>query len=245
MVLAGGALASRWSRAVGAASQVSLAQLAYSGGNWQPRPTALRRLAWEVHKRTAIDAALEPPQVKAETRSLAPHPLIYLSGDRPFPELDATAIDALGRYARLGGTMIIDPAYTADGDSKGFAASVDALLARVLPGIPSKPVQPGHVLFRAFYELPRAYGRVAGSPGFTGYEVGGRLAVIRGDHDLGGAWARDNLGNWELEVTPGGERQRESAFRLGINLVMFTLCRDYKNEEPHRRFGGDETGGGR
>ena len=132
-----------------------------------------------------------------------------------------------------------------EGDSKGFAASVDGLLSRVLPRVPPKPVQPGHVLYRAFYDLPRAYGRVAGSPGFTGYEVGGRLAVIRGDHDLGGAWARDNLGNWEFEVTPGGERQRESAFRLGINLVMFTLCRDYKNEEPHRRFGGDATGGDR
>jgi len=239
LALGGAVLAPRFARGVGAPSQVALAQLAYSGGNWQPRPTALRRLAWEVHKRTAVDTALEPPQVKADLRSLAPHPLVYVSGDRPFSELEPAATDALGRYVRLGGTLIIDPAYTADGDDKGFSASVDALLARALPGIAGAPIQPRHVLFRAFYELPRALGRVAGSPGFSGYEVGGRLAVIRGDHDLGGAWARDNLGNWEFEVTPGGERQRETAFRLGINLVMFTLCRDYKNEEPHRRFGGD------
>jgi hypothetical protein len=242
LAFAGGALAPRWSGAVGTASQVALAQLAYSGGNWQPRPTALRRLAWEIHKRTAIDTALEPPQVKAELRSLSPHPLVFVSGDRPFPELDDDAVEALGRYVRLGGTLIVDPAFTADGDAKGFAASIDDLLARALPGIAARPVQPGHVLFRAFYELPRAYGRVAGSPGLTGYEVSGRLAVIRGDHDFGGAWARDNLGNWDFEVTPGGERQRENAFRLGINLVMFTLCRDYKNEEPHRRFGGDAAG---
>jgi len=237
LALAGLALLPARARGVGAASQVALAQLAYSGGNWQPRPTALRRLAWEVHKRTAIDAALEPPQVKAELRELAGTPLVYVSGDRRFPALEAQATDALGRFARLGGTLIIDPAYTADGDAAGFAAAVDELLARALPGVAPKPVAPGHVLFRAFYDLPRAFGRVAGSPGFTGYEVGGRLAVIRGDHDLGGAWARDNLGNWELEVTPGGERQREAAYRLGVNLVMFALCRDYKNEEPHRRFG--------
>jgi hypothetical protein len=239
LALAGGSLAPRWTAAVGASSQVALAQLAYAGGNWQPRPTALRRLAWEVHKRTAIDAALEPPQVKAEARALAPYPLVYVSGDRPFTELAPAETDALGRFVKLGGTLIVDPAYGADGDAKGFAASIDGMLARALPGIAPRPIAPGHVLFRAFYELPRAYGRVAGSPGFTGYDVGGRLAVIRGDHDLGGAWARDNLGNWELEVTPGGERQRESAFRMGINIVMFALCRDYKNEEPHRRFGGD------
>ena len=42
---------------VGSASQVRILQLVYSGGNWHPRPTALRRLAWELHKRTAVNAA--------------------------------------------------------------------------------------------------------------------------------------------------------------------------------------------
>ena len=242
LVAAGAALLPRGASAVGAASQVALAQLTYSGGNWQPRPTALRRLAWEIHKRTAVDAALEPIQVKADARALAPYPLLYVSGDRGFTELDAPAAEALGRYLRLGGTALIDPAYTPDGDAKGFAASIDGLLGRALPGTAPKPIAPSHVLFRSFYDLPRAFGRVAGSPGFTGYDAGGRLAVIRGDHDLGGAWARDNLGNWENDVAPGGERQRENAFRMGINLVMFALCRDYKNEEPHRRFGGGATG---
>lgn len=238
LAAAAAALLPRGALAVGGASRVALAQLAYGGGNWQPRPTALRRLAWEIHKRTAVDTALEPIQVKADTRSLAQFPLLYVSGDRPFDEPDAAAAEALGRFARLGGTIIVDPAFTADGDARGFSASMDRLVERALPGIAAAPIPPSHVLFRAFYDLPRAYGRVAGSPGFQGYEVGGRLAIVRGDHDLGGAWARDNLGNWEHEVTPGGERQRESAFRLGVNLVLFALCRDYKNEEPHRRFGG-------
>jgi hypothetical protein len=242
LAAAGAALLPRGSLAVGGASQIALAQLAYSGGNWQPRPTALRRLAWEIHKRTAVNTALEPIQVKADARALAQFPFLYVSGDRPFDDLDPPGVEALGRFARLGGTVLVDPAFTADGDAKGFAASIDRTMARALPGIAPAPIAPSHVLFRAFYELPRASGRVAGSPGFTGYDVGGRLAVIRGDHDLGGAWARDNLGNWEHEVTPGGERQRENAFRLGINVILFTLCRDYKNEEPHRRFGGGAAG---
>ncbi len=75
----------------------------------------------------------------------------------------------------------------------------------------------------------------------TGYTVGNRLGVIVTHHDLGGAWARDNLGNWELAVEPGGDRQREKAFRLGINMVMYALCLDYKDEEPHRRFGREIT----
>ena len=59
------------------------------------------------------------------------------------------------------------------------------------------------------------------------------FAVIRGDHDLGGAWARDNLGNWEFEAVPGGPTQRESAIRLGVNVVLYALLLDYKDEQAH------------
>jgi hypothetical protein len=242
-ILAASVLVPRRGSAVGPASQVDIAQLAYAGGNWRPRQTALRRLAWEVHKRTAIDMALEPTEIKPSTKAFANSPLAYLSGDRPFPEWDAEAIDALSRFLKLGGTLIADPAFTADGDRDGFDESLDGLLDSALPGVEPTPILPGHVIFRSFYELPRAVGREQGPPGLIGRVLGERVAVIRTEHDLGGAWARDNLGNWEHEVTPGGERQRESAFRLGVNLVVYALCLDYKNEQPHRRFGREAAGG--
>jgi len=53
---------------------------------------------------------------------------------------------------------------------------------------------------------------------------------------MGGAWARDNFGAWEHEVIPGGESQREMAFRLGINLAMYALCLDYKTDQVHVPF---------
>lgn len=235
--LVAGSLIPRRLLALGPAGQVDIVQLVYAGGNWRPRPTATRRLAWEVHKRTAVGVVLEPSHTKSTTGSLASSPLAYLSGDRPFAEWAAAEIDALTRFLRLGGTLIVDPAFTDDGDSDGFEASVDTLLGAVLQDIEPRPILPGHVIFRTFYELPRAMGRVEGSPGLIGYRLGAREAVIRTSHDLGGAWARDNLGNWEHVVTPGGERQRENAFRLGVNLVLYSLCQDYKNEQPHRRFG--------
>jgi hypothetical protein len=236
--LAASALLPRRVWGIGPASQIDIVQLVYAGGNWRPRPTATRRLAWEVHKRTAVDVALEPSHSKPVASALAEVPLAYLSGDRTFAEWDASSVDALTRFLKLGGTLIVDPAFTDDGDRDGFDASVDELLGSVLAEVEPKPILPGHVIFRTFYELPRAVGREEGPPGLTGYRLGSREAVIRTRHDLGGAWARDNLGNWEHDVTPGGERQRESAFRLGVNLVLYALCQDYKNEQPHRRFGG-------
>ncbi|MCP4604122.1 MAG: DUF4159 domain-containing protein [Proteobacteria bacterium] len=221
---------------VSGASQVHFAQLVYSGGNWRPRNTALRRLAWEVHKRTVVDTALEPTEVKPVTGMLSSSPFVYLSGDRPFPELGAPAISALSRFVRLGGTLLVDPAFTPDGDTKGLEACLDLHMKKIVPGVQPQEVPAGHVVYRSFYQIERPVGRVEGPNTLTGYEVDGRLAIIRAWHDLGGAWARDNLGNWEFDVVPGGDRQREKAFRLGVNLVLYALCLDYKNEEPHRRF---------
>ena len=34
-------------------------------------------------------------------------------------------------------------------------------------------------------------------------------------------------------MVPGGDEQREEAFRFGVNLVMYALCLDYKTEQAH------------
>ncbi len=236
-LLSAGIFLPRLSLCVGRASQVELTQMAYSGGNWRPRPTALRRLSWEIHKRCAVDAVLEPSEVKAQTRALSLSPFVYFAGDRPFSEWAPAQISPLRRFLKLGGTLVIDTAMTPDGDARGFEDSVDKLMEETLPKNPMEPISPSHVLYRTFYQIDRPVGRIVGPPQLTGCTLGDRLAVIRSRHDLGGAWARDNLGNWEYTVEPGGERQRESAFRLGVNIVLYALCLDYKDEEPHRRFG--------
>jgi hypothetical protein len=64
----------------------------------------------------------------------------------------------------------------------------------------------------------------------------GRLVAVYISNDLGGAWSRDDFGNYELQCEPGGERQRELAFRMGVNLVMYALCLDYKADQVHVPF---------
>ena len=68
-------------------------------------------------------------------------------------------------------------------------------------------------LYRSFYQISRPVGRIEGPKTMRSCLIGDRLAIIRTEHDLGGAWARDNLGNWEYSVTPGGEKQRVSIAR--------------------------------
>ena len=57
--------------------------------------------------------------------------------------------------------------------------------------------------------------------------------MVYSQNDLLGAWARDDLGMWEYEVEP---RQRENTFRFGVNLVMYAMCLDYKDDQVHLPF---------
>jgi hypothetical protein len=54
-----------------------------------------------------------------------------------------------------------------------------------------------------------------------------------GSNDYAGAWAVDQRGRGLLPVSPGGETQREMAFRFGVNLVMVALTGNYKDDAVH------------
>jgi hypothetical protein len=157
-----------------------------------------------------------------------------LSGDRRFtPPTDAEVI-RLRRFLTFGGFMLVDSAEGRAGG--GFDESVRALLARVLPGDLPIRIPDQHVLWKSFYVLHGVAGRIIAAPYLEGVERDRRLAVIYTQNDLGGALARDGFGRWEHDVIPGGEMQREQAFRFAVNLVMYALCLDYKTEQAHIDF---------
>jgi hypothetical protein len=64
---------------------------------------------------------------------------------------------------------------------------------------------------------------------------GGRVQVIFSEHDLGGALARDVSGTWQLAASPGGDVQREHAIRLAVNIAMYSLCSNYKDDQVHAK----------
>ena len=51
--------------------------------------------------------------------------------------------------------------------------------------------------------------------------------------DLAGAWALRPDGQPMLPLTPGEPRQREFAYRAGVNIVMYTLTGNYKADQVH------------
>ena len=61
----------------------------------------------------------------------------------------------------------------------------------------------------------------------------GVSSVIMGSHDWAAAWAIDANGQARYPVVPGGEPQREMAYRFGVNLVMHVLTGNYKADQVH------------
>ncbi len=226
--------------ALGEGSRVEIRGVSIAGLD-EPRETARRRLAWEVRKRTSIETRLRPRRARLDDPTLFETPLLYLAGDEAFEPLSDAEVVGLRRFLELGGFLLVDDA--TGGASEGFDRSVRRLLRRALPREPLRPVPSDHTVFRSFYLLDRPVGRVRGPTSLEGIARGDRLAVILSRHDLGGAWARDDLGTFTHPVVPGGDGQRERAMRLGVNLVMYALCLDYKDDQVHapylmRRRGG-------
>jgi hypothetical protein len=220
--------------AMGDKDKLGVAQIQYAG-NWNPRPTAARRVAWEIEKRTSIEAALDPIDLKlTDEAGLKRNPFLYLAGDAALPTFDDVEVSRLRRHLQTGGFLVIDGADPRPGG--GFDQSVRALVARLFPREPLQKIPADHVVYKSFYLLKTPVGRVAAVPYLEGVTHDGRLVIVYSQNDLGGAWARDNFGQWEHEVLPGGDSQREMAFRLGINLAMYALCLDYKTDQVHVPF---------
>ncbi|MBP2298471.1 DUF4159 domain-containing protein [Azospirillum picis] len=182
--------------------------------------------------RTAAEAA-GAVGVDPEQDELSFYPLLYWPvSDRQRP-LSDRARQRVNEYMRNGGTILFD---TRDQAPGGGAA----VLQRLVDGLdipPLAPVPEDHVLRKSFYLLSDFPGRWAGSTLWVEAREGkandGVSSVVIGGNDWASAWAVGSGGQPMYAVIPGGERQREIAYRFGVNLVMYALTGNYKADQVH------------
>ena len=208
-------------------------------------------LGLTLARRTSVEPAA-PIGVNLETDELVFFPFLYwpVSADQPIPS-DA-AYTRLNAYLRGGGMILFD---TRDADIGGFGTATPngrrlRQLARPLDIPPLEPIPEDHVLTRAFYLLQDFPGRHAGrdvwveaAPPDAEQVEGmpfrnlndGVTPVVIGGNDWAAAWAMDARGVRLVPVGRGaaGDRQRELAFRFGVNLIMHVLSGNYKSDQVH------------
>ena len=196
----------------------------------QTRASAPGRWAWELIRRTSAPGRLVATRVAADQPQLLAEPFVIWAGDSELVPLSRSELRGLQRFLRLGGMIVVDDN---DPGSGAFGRSVRREIARVLPESPVVKLDPSHVIHKTFYLIDRPVGRVLGPPHLDAIVRGGNAQVIFSAHDLLGALARTRGDSWALKVSPGGSRQREYAIRLAVNLAMYLLCSDYKDDQVH------------
>ncbi len=201
--------------------------------------------------RTSVEP-VEPQAVNLETDELSVLTLLYWPVTEGQPAPTPAAYAKLNRYLHSGGMILFD---TRDADVAGFgAASPEGRRLRALAAPldipPLEPIPPDHVLTRSFYLIQDFPGRFDGrsiwveaAPPDAELAEGmpfrnlndGVTPVVIGGNDWARAWAVDDQNQPMFPVGRGlgGERQREIAYRFGVNLVMHVLTGNYKSDQVH------------
>ncbi|WP_179131330.1 DUF4159 domain-containing protein, partial [Candidatus Entotheonella palauensis] len=137
------------STALPASNTFALAQLKYTGGQWDPRPRATLALMREVRQRTSVETQDERVVVTLQDPALFAYPFLYMTGEQGFAPFSEQALATLRRYLLFGGLLLIDDAR--GNKDRDFDASVRRDMARLFPDKPLKVLAPDHTIFRSFY----------------------------------------------------------------------------------------------
>jgi hypothetical protein len=191
-----------------------------------------------LSRRTSIEAQ-GAVGVDPEVDELGFYPVLYWPMTAAQVPLSPAGQERINAFLRNGGTILFD---TRDSQLGGFAGNGPGTqtLRRVTAGLDVPPlatVPPDHVLTKAFYLLQEFPGRYAGGDVWVEAREtaanDGVSPVIVGGADWAAAWAIDGNGRPMAAVMPGGERQREMAYRFGVNLLMYVLTGNYKADQVH------------
>lgn len=228
------ALVPRPSRAFGEEGAFNPRILLTGTARWEgARTTGPARWSEELTRRTSAPARLSPTTVRADAPALLAEPFAIWGGEDDVPPLTEREVLGIRRFLALGGVLLIDDFAP---ESGAFGKAARREIARVLPDGAPIPIGTENVVFRSFYLLRRAVGRVEGQPKLEAIMRGGVPQVIFAKHDLLGALARAANGTHPFVVVPNGEPQREQAARLAVNVAMFVLCSNYKDDQVHAPF---------
>jgi hypothetical protein len=213
----------------------------------------LQGLTLFLAQRTALEAG-EPIGLDPARDELAFYPLIYWpivpSAAKPSRE----ALEHIDAYMKQGGTVLFDtrdaveaPA-GAGGETRGPGMQALRAILSSLDIPELEPVRRDHVLTKTFYLLKDFPGRfssgqlwVEALPAVNEDEPVSRPAragdgvssIIITSNDFAGAWAMRQDGQAMLPLVSAEPRQREFAFRAGVNIVMYTLTGNYKADQVH------------
>ena len=213
----------------------------------------LQSLSSVLQQRTAVEPG-DPVGVEVDKDELVFFQILYWPVTKEAKELSEPTRARVDAFMKGGGMIVFDTLDQGDGipglDGRAGNEAFQRLASRLdMPRL--EPVPPGHVMTKSFYLLKSFPGRYDGGALWVEANAGsdpasaetgaalearqsdGVSSVIVTGNDLAGAWAADDNGQGLNPVVPGGEEQREFAYRVGVNIVMYALTGNYKADQVH------------
>jgi len=206
----------------------------------------LSGLSKVLRARTALEPA-DPMGVNIDKDELAFFPILYWPVREDAQPLSDATLAKIDAFMKQGGLIVFD---TRDHET-GFAgtAAQSKALNRLIGQLdipPLEPVPENHVLTKSFYLMRSFPGRWDGGALWVEAEpqdetersersrrTDGVSSIVITSNDFAGAWALDEANRPIYPTVPGGEVQREMAFRAGVNIVMYALTGNYKSDQVH------------
>ncbi|MFD2204291.1 DUF4159 domain-containing protein [Kiloniella antarctica] len=202
--------------------------------------SGLAGLSLQLHRRTAVEN-VQVTGIDLDRDFISPYPILYWPVTEIQGELTKRGQRQVNQYLHNGGLILFDLRETSGTLNSALGSMGNAQYLQQLTSgldIPElEPIPSGHVMTRSFYLLESFPGRNNNRDFWAErtdqYRNDGVARILVGSNDWARAWAINAEGRPLYAMVRGGERQRELSYRFGINLVMYALTGNYKEDQVH------------
>jgi|TARA_B110000240_G_C13379772_1_gene401927 hypothetical protein len=192
----------------------SIARIHYNGGgDWYSDPSSIPNLLNYLDLNTPISVYPNEVKMKLTDDKISQYPYLYLTGHGNI-SLTEDEIIILRSILSSGGFLHAD-------DNYGMDKSFRREMKRVFPNKDLVPLPNDHLIFNSYYKfengLPKIHEHDNKPPQALALFEGERMILLYTyESDLGDGWEDSSVHNDPQPL-------RESALKMGINIIYFSL----------------------
>ncbi|MFQ5629063.1 MAG: DUF4159 domain-containing protein [bacterium] len=193
-----------------------IARVKYNGGgDWYNDPSILPNMLNFLSQNTTISCGAEERYVELTDDALFSYPILFITGHGQIAFSDEEA-KRLRLYLESGGFLYADDDYGMD---KHFRKEME----KVFPNKKWLELPFNHDIYHILYDFPRGIPKIHEHDGGPGKAYGlfheGKMVVFYTvNTNISDGWA-------DPEVHKDPEPVRQTAFRMGANVVVYALIR--------------------
>lgn len=192
----------------------SIARIHYNGGgDWYSDPSSIPNLLNYLDLNTPISVYPNEVKMKLTDDKISQYPYLYLTGHGNI-SLTEDEIIILRSILSSGGFLHAD-------DNYGMDKSFRREIKRVFPNKDLVPLPNDHLIFNSYYRfengLPKIHEHDNKPPQALALFEGERMILLYTyESDLGDGWEDSSVHNDPQPL-------RESALKMGVNIIYFSL----------------------